>query len=150
MSSGLAGAADSTDTRSHSFESSTENTIFQSRSWTPQETCNIDRSNESNEDKDTESSLESENTNDIEGKKKKSSREKMKEMLSNQRNKKLRKNIPIDEQILALIKEVMEIKHEMLEQMELQNQQFYGSVSRKHVHLHEYPSTVNTNYDCII
>ena len=78
MSSGLVGAADSTDTRSHSFESSTENTISQSRSWTLQETCNNDRPDESNEDQDTESSLKSENTNDIEGKKKKSSREKMK------------------------------------------------------------------------
>ena len=58
--------------------------------------------------------------------------------------------LSIEEQILALIKEEMEIKDEMLKQMELQDQQFYGSVSRKHVHLHEYPSTVNTNYDCII
>ena len=38
----------------------------------------------------------------------------MKEMLSNWRNKNLRKNIPLDQQILALNKEEMEIKREML------------------------------------
>ena len=65
MSSGLDGAVDSTDAQSHRFESSTENT-FQSRSSTPQATCNNDRSDESNEDEDIESSLECENTNDVE------------------------------------------------------------------------------------
>ena len=89
MRSGLDGAVDSTDAQSHSFESSTENITFQSRSAT----CNNDRSDESNDDEDIESSLECENTNDVEGKEKKSSREKMKEMLSNRRNKKLRKSI---------------------------------------------------------
>ena len=73
MSSGLDGAADSTDVQSHSFDLSTENTTFQSRSSTPEATCNNDRSDESNEDEDTESSLECENTNDVEGKEKKSS-----------------------------------------------------------------------------
>ena len=38
----------------------------------------------------------------------------MKEMLCNWRNKNLRKNVPIDQQILALNKEEMEIKREML------------------------------------
>ena len=52
----------------------------------------------------------------------------MKEMLSNQGNKKLRKNISIDQQILALIKEEMEIKLEMLKKMELQDQQFSHSM----------------------
>ena len=46
----------------------------------------------------------------------------MKEMLSNRRNKKLRKNIPMDQQILALNKEEMEIKREMLKKMELEDQ----------------------------
>ena len=84
---------------------STENTTFQSRSPTFQATCNNDRSDESNEDEDIESSLECENTNDVEGKEKKSFREKMKQMLSNRRNKKLGKNIPLDQQILVLNKE---------------------------------------------
>ena len=52
----------------------------------------------------------------------------MKEMLSNRRNRKLRKNIRIDQQILALNKEEMEIKHEMLRKMELQDQQLSRSV----------------------
>ena len=51
----------------------------------------------------------------------------MKEMLSNQRNK-LKKNIPIDQQILTLNKEEMEIKREMLKKMELQDQQFSCSM----------------------
>ena len=93
MNSTLNGAVDSTDAQSHSFESSTENTTFQSWSSTPQGTCNNDRSHKSNEDEDIESSLECENANDVEGKEKKLSREKMKKMLSNRRNKKLRKNI---------------------------------------------------------
>ena len=49
-------------------------------------------------------------------------------MLSNQGNKKLRKNISIDQQILALNKEEMEIKLEMLKKMELQDQQFSHSM----------------------
>ena len=65
MSSGLNGAVDSTDAQSHSFESSIENTTFQSRSSTPQATCNNDRSDESNEDEGIESSLERENTKDV-------------------------------------------------------------------------------------
>ena len=97
MSSSLDGAVDSTHAQSHSFESSTENTTFQSRSSTPQATCNKDRSDESNEDEDIESSLGCENTDDVERKEKTSSRDKMKEILSNRRNKKLRKNIPIDQ-----------------------------------------------------
>ena len=97
MSSSLDGAVDSTHAQSHSFESSTENTTFQSRSSTPQATCNKDRSDESNEDGDIESSLGCENTDDVERKEKTSSRDKMKEILSNRRNKKLRKNIPIDQ-----------------------------------------------------
>ena len=52
----------------------------------------------------------------------------MKEMLSNRINKKLRKNIPIDQQILALNKEEMKIKREMLKKMELQEQQFSRSM----------------------
>ena len=47
-------------------------------------------------------------------------------------------DIPIDQHILALNKEEMEIKP------------FYGSISIKHVQLHKYPFTVNTNDDCII
>ena len=47
----------------------------------------IGRSDESNEDEDIESSLECENTNNVEGKEKKSSRDKMKEIPSNRRNK---------------------------------------------------------------
>ena len=122
MSSSLDGAVDSTHAQSHSFESSTENTTFQSRSSTPQATCNNDRSDESNEDGDIESSLECDNTDDIERKEKMSSREKLKEILSNRRNKKLRKNIPIDQQTLTLKKEEIEIKLEMLKKMEVQEQ----------------------------
>ena len=48
----------------------------------------------------------------------------MKEILSNRRNKKLRKNIPIDQQILAFNKKEMEIKREMLIKTELQDQKF--------------------------
>ena len=36
----------------------------------------------------------------------------------------LRKNIPIDQQIMAFSKEEMEIKCEMLKKMELRDQQF--------------------------
>ena len=110
----------------------------------------VTMSHESNEDEDIESSLEFENTNDVEGKEKKSSRAKMKEMLSNWRNKKLRKNIPIDQQILALNKEEMEIKREMLKKMKLQNQLFSRSMEAFQQQLHEYPFRVNTNDDCII
>ena len=70
-------------------------------------------------DEDIENSLESKNTNNVEVKEKNSSREKMKEILSNRRNKKLRKNISLDQQILILNKEEMEIKREMLKKMEL-------------------------------
>ena len=52
----------------------------------------------------------------------------MKEMLYNCRNKKLRKNIPTDQQILTLNKEEMEIKGEMLKGMKLQDQQFSRSM----------------------
>ena len=129
ISSGLDGAVDSTDAQSHSFESSrTENTTFQSRSSTLQATCNNNRLDESSEDEDIESSLECENTNDVEGKEKKSSRKKMKEMLSNRRNKKLRKNRPIDQQVLVLNNEEVEIKREMLKKMQLQDQQFSRSM----------------------
>ena len=41
---------------------------------------------------------------------------------------KLRKNIPIDQQILALNKEETEIKREMLKNMELQDQQLSRSM----------------------
>ena len=56
ISSGLDGAVDSADVQSHSFESSTENTTFQSQSSTPQATRNNDRSDKSNENEDIESS----------------------------------------------------------------------------------------------
>ena len=56
MNNGLDGTVDSTDAQSHSFESSTENATFQSRSSTPQVTCKNDRSDECNEDEDIESS----------------------------------------------------------------------------------------------
>ena len=69
MSSGLDSAVDSTD--AHCFESNSENTTFQYRSSTPQATCNNDRLDKSNEDENIESSLECENTNNVEGKKKK-------------------------------------------------------------------------------
>ena len=128
MSSGLDDAVGSTDAQCHSFESSTENATFQSRLSTPQAIYNNGRSDESNDDKDIESSLERENTNDVEGKEKKSSREKIKKILSNRRNNKLRKNIPIDQQILTLNNEQMEIKREMLKKMELQDQQFSCSM----------------------
>ena len=42
----------------------------------------------------------------------------MKKVLSNRRNKKLRKNIPIDQKILGLNKEEMEIQREMLKKMD--------------------------------
>ena len=74
-------------------------------------------------------------------------------MLSNWRNKNLRKNIPLDQQILALNREEMEIKREMLKKNGIKRSAvwpFYGSISRKHVHLNEYPFTVNTNDDCNI
>ena len=70
-------------------------------------------------DEDIENNLECENTNDIEVREKKSSRAKIKEIISNRRNKILWKNIPIDQQILAHDKEEMEIKREMLKKMEL-------------------------------
>ena len=52
----------------------------------------------------------------------------MKEVLYNRRNKKLRKNVPIDQQILALNMEEMEIKGEMLKEMKLQDQNFSRSM----------------------
>ena len=61
----------------------------------PKATCNNHRQDESNEDEDIESSLECEKNNDVEGKEKKPSQEKMKEVLYNCGNKKLRKNVPI-------------------------------------------------------
>ena len=51
----------------------------------------------------------------------------MKEMLSNRRYKKLRKNIPIDQQVLSHNKEEMELKREMIKKMKLQNQHFIRS-----------------------
>ena len=52
---------------------------------------------------------------------------KMKEMLSNRRYKKRRKNIPIDQQVLSQNKEEMELKREMMKKMKLQNQHFIRS-----------------------
>ena len=49
-------------------------------------------------------------------------------MLSNRRNKKLRKNRPIDQQVLVLNNEEVEIKREMLKKMQLQDQQFSRSM----------------------
>ena len=74
------------------------------------------------------STLECEKNNDVEDKEKKLSQEKMKEVLYNRGNKKLRKNVPIDQQILTLNKEEMEIKGEMLKEMELQDQKFSRSM----------------------
>ena len=51
-------------------------------------------------------------------------------MLFNRRNKKSWRNIPIDQQILALNKEELEIKREMLKKMELQDQQFSRSMEK--------------------
>ena len=65
----------------------------------------------------------------------------MKEMLSNWRNKKLWKSIPIDQKILVLNKEEMEIKHEMLKKIELRDQHFARSMEalqKKHVQLYEH------------
>ena len=52
----------------------------------------------------------------------------MKEVLYNRRNKKLRKNVLIDQQILALNKEEMEIKGEMLKEIKFQDQKFSRSM----------------------
>ena len=52
----------------------------------------------------------------------------MKEVLYNRRNKKLRKNVPIDQQILALNQEEMEIKGEMLKEIKFQDQKFSRSM----------------------
>ena len=71
ISSGLYGAVDSTDAQSHSFESSTENMTFQSRSLTRQATCNSDRSDQSDEDENIKLNLELKNTNYVGDKEKK-------------------------------------------------------------------------------
>ena len=47
----------------------------------------------------------------------KSSREKMREMLDKCRNKKLTKTIPVDQQLIALHKEEIELKREMIRKM---------------------------------
>ena len=49
-------------------------------------------------------------------------------MLSNRRNKELRKNRPIDQQVLVFNNEEVEIKREMLKKMQLQDQQFSNSM----------------------
>ena len=51
----------------------------------------------------------------------------MKEIVSNRRCKKRRKNIPIDQQVLSQNKEEMELKREMLKKMKLQNRHFFRS-----------------------
>ena len=56
----------------------------------------------------------------------------------------------MDQQILALNKEEMEIKREMLKKMKLQDQLFSRSMEAFQQQLHEYPFRVNTNDDCII
>ena len=49
-------------------------------------------------------------------------------MLANRRNKKLTKNVSIEQQILALNKEEMEFKNQMLRKMEIQDQHFNRSM----------------------
>ena len=45
-------------------------------------------------------------------------------MLDKRRHKKLTKSVPIDQQLIALHKEEMELKREMLKKMDYQKQQF--------------------------
>ena len=55
---------------------------------------------------------------------KKSPREKMREMVDKRKNKKLTKSVPVDRQLIALHKEEMGLKREMLRKMNYQEQQF--------------------------
>ena len=48
----------------------------------------------------------------------------MREMLDKRRNKKLTKSVPVDQQLIALHKEEIELKREMLRKMDHQEQQF--------------------------
>ena len=45
-------------------------------------------------------------------------------MLDKRRHKKLTESVPIDQQLIALHKEEMELKREMLKKMDYQKQQF--------------------------
>ena len=56
--------------------------------------------------------------------KEKSSLEKMRKMLDKRRNKQLTKSVPVDQQLIALHKEKMELKREMVRKMDHQEQQF--------------------------
>ena len=56
--------------------------------------------------------------------KEKSSSEKMREIFDKRRNKKLTKSVPVDQQLIALHKEEMELKREMLRKIDHQEQQF--------------------------
>ena len=56
--------------------------------------------------------------------KEKSSRKKMREMLNKRRTKKLTKSVPIDQQLIALNREEMELKREILRKMDHQEEQF--------------------------
>ena len=48
----------------------------------------------------------------------------MREMLDKRKNKKLTKSVPVDQQLIALHKEEMGLKREMLRKMNYQEQQF--------------------------
>ena len=48
----------------------------------------------------------------------------MREMLDKRKNKKLTKSVPVDHQLIALHKEEMGLKREMLRKMNYQEQQF--------------------------
>ena len=48
----------------------------------------------------------------------------MREMLDKRKNKKLTKSVPLDQQLIALHKEEMGLKREMLRKMNYQEQQF--------------------------
>ena len=60
--------------------------------------------------------------------KEKSSREKEGRMLDKRRNKNLTKSVSVDQQLIALNKEKIELKREMLRKMDHQEQQFNQTI----------------------
>ena len=75
----------------------------------------------------------------------KSSREKMKDMLNTRRNKKITKSFPLDQQILALNKEEIELKREMMRRMDKQEQQFNRTMETLQANMAKFTDIVSNS-----
>ena len=66
-------------------------------------------------------------------------------MLDKRRHKKLTESVPIDQQLIALHKEEMELKREMLKKMDYQKQSNHENIKGKYNKIYRYRFWCITN-----